>query len=87
MLCRTLKFDDCLQGQRALSRILHRAHVIRTTMTHFVSTLASYVMFEVLEIMWGQLVRDVKASRGLSDLIAAHDRYLSGILQKVRRLS
>jgi hypothetical protein len=52
-------------------------------MTHFVSTLASYVMFEVLEIMWGQLVKEVKASCGLSDLIAAHDRYLSGILQKV----
>lgn len=71
------------QSQHALTRILHRGHVIRTTMTHFVSTLASYVMFEVLEIMWGQLVKDVMASRGLSDLIAAHDRYLSGILQKV----
>ncbi len=50
----------------------------------FVSAVCRYVMFEVLEIMWGALVKDVKAARGLSDLIAAHDRYLVGILQKVR---
>ena len=72
-----------LQEQVLLRRVLHRANVIRTSMTHFVSTLGSYVMFEVLEIMWGQLVKDVKAATGLSDLIAAHDRYLHGILQKV----
>ena len=73
----------CGQSQVPLRRLLHATNVIRTAITHFVSTLTSYVMFEVVEISWGELVKGVKAAQGLSDLIAAHDDYLSTILQKV----
>ena len=37
---------------------------------------------QVLEITWGKLVKDVKAASGLSELIAAHDRYLARLMQK-----
>ncbi len=40
---------------------------------------------QVLEITWGKLVKDLKAARGLSELIAAHDRYLTRLMQKVQR--
>jgi hypothetical protein len=41
---------------------------------------------QVLEITWGKLVKDLKAAHGLSDLIAAHDRYLARLMQKVPTL-
>lgn len=65
-----------------LKRIFHRCNLNRAAMMHIVNNLSAFLMFEVLETAWVQLTADFEKARSLDDLIAAHDRYLSDILDK-----
>lgn len=56
--------------------------MIRQAMTHFVSNLKSYLMFEVLEGEWKKLVRTMQVAETLDEAIKAHDDYLGGINRK-----
>jgi gamma-tubulin complex component 3 len=40
-----------------------------------------YMMFEVLECSWSTLVNDMQTIRDVDSLIAAHNRYVDGILE------
>ena len=45
-----------------------------------------YVMFEVLESTWATFQTDLQAAGDLAGVIAAHEKYLNSILQKVKPL-
>lgn len=56
--------------------------MIRQAMTHFVTNLKSYLMFEVLEGEWKKLVRAMQVAETLDEAIKGHDDYLFGINRK-----
>lgn len=62
--------------------ILHKFHMLRNEMIHFVSNLHSYIMFEVLETSWENLVDDMNAANNMDEIVKAHDEYLNRIMDK-----
>jgi len=64
----------------SLVQALRRSHIVRAEMQHFVQTLHNYMMFEVLECAWKDLVDDIAKAKSLEDLILAHENYLKQIV-------
>jgi len=69
-------------GYAQATVLLRHISMTRQAMMHFVLNLKSYLMFEVLEGGWKQLVRNIEEAQTLDEVIAAHDRYLNGIFRK-----
>jgi len=69
---------------RALSSdaLLHRCHLLRHEMVHFVFNLQYYLMFEVIQCSWEELVAALAAASDLDGLIGAHSAFLSAVVQK-----
>lgn len=61
---------------------LTRCHTLRHEMSHFCTNLQYYVMFEVLETSWDQLQDAFRKAKNLDALIAAHDAYLTAVMEK-----
>lgn len=59
--------------------ILHRANVLLSDMIHFMQHFQNYIMFEVVECSWVELVAATDVARDVDDVIAAHDSYLRKI--------
>merc|ERR1711970_699263 len=57
--------------------VFHNANLIATEMSSFVSQLQYYINFEILECSWAQLEEDMRQSRDMDELIAAHMEFLS----------
>ena len=62
--------------------LLRQIAMTRQAMVHFVVNLKSYMMFEVLEGGWKQVVQDIQEAGTLDDIVTAHSRYLSRICRK-----
>ena len=62
--------------------VCRASNMLRFEMVHFVQSLLSYVMFEVLESSWDDLCRAFDSANGLDEIIAAHDAYLRQILER-----
>ncbi|KAK3405617.1 gamma-tubulin complex component 3 [Eucalyptus grandis] len=75
-----------LKLQRAvklqLLSTLRRCQVLWNEMNHFVTNLQYYIMFEVLEVSWSNFSNEIEAAKDLDDLLAAHDKYLTSIVEK-----
>ncbi|XP_016541058.2 gamma-tubulin complex component 3 [Capsicum annuum] len=82
--CITSHFFSKLPQAVKLQLILtsRKCQVLWDEMNHFVSNLQYYIMFEVLEVSWSNLVKEMELSKDLDDLLAAHENYLSSILEK-----
>ncbi|CAI5726815.1 unnamed protein product [Hyaloperonospora brassicae] len=65
--------QGCVPGIRP---VLHRSQLVRSQMIHFITNLLNYVMFEVLETAWHQLVKDLHAAKDLDELIESHAAYI-----------
>ncbi|CAH0479678.1 unnamed protein product [Peronospora belbahrii] len=59
--------------------VLHRSQLIRSEMTHFITNLLNYIMFEVLETAWHKLVKDLNAAKDLDGLIESHAAYIISV--------
>ncbi|PWA77239.1 gamma-tubulin complex component protein [Artemisia annua] len=59
-----------------------RCQVLWDEINHFVINLQSYIMLEVLEVTWCKFNNEMEAAKDLDDLIAAHDKYLTSIVEK-----
>ncbi|KAL3533961.1 hypothetical protein ACH5RR_007482 [Cinchona calisaya] len=59
-----------------------RCQVLWVEMNHFVTNLQYYIMFEVLEISWTNFLKEMEIAKDLDDLLLAHEKYLSSILEK-----
>ncbi|XP_060201299.1 gamma-tubulin complex component 3 [Lycium barbarum] len=82
--CITSHFFSKLPQAVKLQLILtsRKCQVLWDEMNHFVSNLQYYIMFEVLEVSWSNLVKEMELSKDLDDLLAAHEKYLFSILEK-----
>jgi gamma-tubulin complex component 3 len=78
---RVIQVQTCLPYAQA-TVLLRQTSMVRQGMMHFVQNLKSYLMFEVLDAGWKQLVRDIKRSQTLDQVISAHDLYLRRICRK-----
>ncbi|KAI3678183.1 hypothetical protein L6452_37467 [Arctium lappa] len=59
-----------------------RCQALWDEMNHFLTNLQYYIMFEVLEVSWSKFCNEMDASKDLDDLLAAHDKYLTSIIEK-----
>ncbi|KAI5063621.1 hypothetical protein GOP47_0022168 [Adiantum capillus-veneris] len=62
--------------------VLRRCQTLRNEMNHFVTNLQYYIMFEVLEYSWANFLEEMEDAQDLDDLIAAHEKYLTSIIEK-----
>ncbi|KAL7582776.1 hypothetical protein Lser_V15G42467 [Lactuca serriola] len=62
--------------------VLRRCQVLWGQMSHFLTNLQSYIMFEVLEVSWAKFCNEMEIAKDLDDLIGAHDKYLSSVIEK-----
>ncbi|XP_057450494.1 gamma-tubulin complex component 3 [Lotus japonicus] len=61
---------------------LRRCQVLWVEINHFISNLQYYIMFEVLEVSWSDLLSEMEVAKDLDDLLAAHEKYLHSIVEK-----
>jgi len=69
------------QAQRA-DLLMHRCHCLRNEMIHFVCNLQYYLMFEVLECSWHEMMEQMASASDLDSLISAHNSFLEAVIQK-----
>lgn len=62
-----------------LSPAFHRANILLTDMIHFMQHFQNFIMFEVVECSWVELVAATDIAKDVDDVIAAHDSYLRKI--------
>lgn len=62
-----------------ISPIFHRANILLTEMIHFMQHFQNFIMFEVVECSWVELVAATEVARDVEEVIAAHDNYLRKI--------
>jgi gamma-tubulin complex component 3 len=62
--------------------LVHACHTLRNQMIHFVVNLQYYLMFEVIECSWKEMMDSFDAAANLDDLIGAHDAFLGSVLKK-----
>ncbi|CAG8745434.1 6457_t:CDS:2, partial [Funneliformis mosseae] len=59
------------------------SRLVCSEMIHFVYQLQYYILFEVIECSWDELVTDInKKSGDLDSLIEAHNKYLTNVTTK-----
>ncbi|KAG0254944.1 Gamma-tubulin complex component 3 [Actinomortierella ambigua] len=62
---------------------LHQCRIVCGEMIHFVSQLQYYILFEVLECSWDELVKSIESkTTDLDSLIEAHTKYLRDVTSK-----
>src|SRR5262245_10913741 len=62
---------------------MSNTRIVCSEMIHFVYQLQYYLLFEVVECSWDELVRTIdKKSGDLDSLIEAHNQYLNDITTK-----
>lgn len=62
-----------------LSPVFHKANILLSAMVNFMQHFQNYIMFEVVECSWVDLVRATDIAKDVDDVIAAHDIYLTKI--------
>ncbi|KAK1931915.1 Gamma-tubulin complex component 3 [Phytophthora citrophthora] len=72
--------QGCVPGIRP---VLHKSQLMRSEMIHFITNLLNYMMFEVLETAWHQLVKDLNAAKDLDGLIESHAAYIASVKKNI----
>ncbi|KAH9254422.1 hypothetical protein BASA81_007535 [Batrachochytrium salamandrivorans] len=67
---------------QATSQVRHKSNLVRAEMHHLVSNLHSYIMTEVIDASWDQLVADLQQASSLDDFAACHHTFLHSVLVK-----
>ncbi|CAH8513252.1 unnamed protein product [Schistosoma bovis] len=65
-----------------LSLVLHLLQLFGAEIRHFIQQLQYYINFEVLECAWENLVKQVHSAQDLSDVIKAHQAFLSNVFTR-----
>uniref|UniRef100_A0A6G1S4E0 Gamma-tubulin complex component 3 n=1 Tax=Aceria tosichella TaxID=561515 RepID=A0A6G1S4E0_9ACAR len=63
----------------SVSSVLHTANILLSSMIHFMQHFQNFIMFEVVECSWVELVAATDVAKDVDDVIAAHDSYLRKI--------
>ncbi|GJQ10092.1 hypothetical protein GpartN1_g1883.t1 [Galdieria partita] len=69
---------------KPIARTLYnKIHFVRMKMMHFVENFQYYVMFEVLEVSWNELLNKLQKAQDMNELILAQRLFISKILEKL----
>ncbi|CAG8620802.1 16217_t:CDS:10, partial [Racocetra persica] len=66
-----------------LKKDINTSRLVCSEMIHFTCQLQYYILFEVIECSWDELVKDCTKSGDLDSLIEAHNKYLTNVTTKV----
>ncbi|ELU14965.1 hypothetical protein CAPTEDRAFT_227879 [Capitella teleta] len=61
------------------SALVHRMHMLRMRLMHFINGLHQYIMTRILHSTAMEFQRDVQSARDLQDVLVSHQRYLTRI--------
>jgi gamma-tubulin complex component 3 len=61
--------------------LMQQVHLLRHQMTHFISNIQYYIMFEVLETAWQQLETTIRNAKSLDEIVSAYTEYVSMIIK------
>jgi len=70
-----------ISRSREISRQLHKSHLLRNHMGHFVSNFMNYLMV-VLESTWKTFIDRVNGVKNLNELIKVHEQFVDEILHR-----
>eukprot|EP00762_Andalucia_godoyi_P008673 ANDGO_00429.mRNA.1 Gamma-tubulin complex component 3 len=62
-------------------KLMRPCQLLRNEMSHCIANLQYYLMFEVLEASWVQMMDDFEKANHLDDMIKAHQRFLEDIVR------
>lgn len=62
--------------QKELNPITYRLHLYTSEMIHFMNQIQYYILFEVIECLWTNLLEKVRQATALDDILHAHDEFL-----------
>ncbi|EDV25710.1 uncharacterized protein TRIADDRAFT_23488, partial [Trichoplax adhaerens] len=62
--------------------LLHASNILTAELIHFINQMQYYIMFEVLECAWDELVKRVEEAKDLDDVIDAHDKFQEIIITR-----
>ncbi|KAJ3321967.1 Gamma-tubulin complex component 3 [Boothiomyces sp. JEL0866] len=66
-----------------VTQIIHKCNLIRSEMMHFVNQLQNYILFEVIECSWKELMEKIQnGTCDLNGIIDSHINFLQIVLQK-----
>ncbi|RKO91941.1 gamma-tubulin complex component protein, partial [Blyttiomyces helicus] len=72
-----------LRAVREVAADLHMCQIVWAEMGHFVVQLQYFILFEVLECSWDELMTQINKRTGdLDQLISTHNRYLNSITNR-----
>ncbi|CAG8703806.1 9907_t:CDS:10, partial [Cetraspora pellucida] len=66
-----------------LKKDINTSRFVCSEMIHFTCQLQYYILFEVIECSWDELIKDCIKSGDLDSLIEAHNKYLTNVTTKV----
>jgi len=58
------------------------SYSLQEEMLHLLHNLHNYIMFQVIETAWNELVADFRQASDLEQLLLAHEKYLQQIVDK-----
>lgn len=67
-----------------ISAVFHRANILLTKMQHFIQHFQNFIMFEVVECSWVELLSATDVAKDHEEVIAAHNIYLDKIKSKIK---
>ncbi|KAG8224877.1 hypothetical protein J437_LFUL006471 [Ladona fulva] len=65
-----------------LRPIQQQTHLLISEMVHFVHQMQYYILFEVLECSWAELMPQVQQAESLDDIIKAHNAFLLTVAKR-----
>jgi gamma-tubulin complex component 3 len=69
-------------GLKDLRSQMHKCNLLRHEMLHLVMNFLNYIMVEVIESAWTNLMEELKGAKDLNDIIKYHENFLNQILDK-----
>ena len=77
-----IKGAHMVAGMRDLKAQMHRCHLLRHEMIHFVKNLLEYIMVEVIEGSWKIFMEQLDEAKDLNDVIRYHDEFLNTVMDR-----
>ena len=62
--------------QKELNPITYRLHLYSSEMIHFIHQMQYYILFEVIECFWTNMLDKVRSATALDDILNAHEQFL-----------
>ncbi len=67
---------------KEIGNVFQRCSLLRNEMIHFVTSVHSYIMVEVLESSWSTFRKRLSKVSDLDELIACHEEFQAGIIER-----